>query len=190
MTVPTQTVLEQLMVLQQTLTATVRMPQMLVKTQVLPPPRPASSLLSSEGAERLCRARTSTSSSLSNMYMSPPFAMVSHERRGAGARERGCLPARHVQLFIDAGKKRLDLVVEAGHRRGADDGMPFSREREEREVTAVPVAAGPQALAQGLGRGERNRPVLAAVGDEQPGTEKVAAPEEIQVAVSSTRVPE
>src|SRR5438876_1142658 len=72
MLVPTQTVWLQLMVLQQTFTWTVTT-QMAVKTQVLPPPRPASSLPSSEGEERLWRARTSTSKSLSNMYMSPHF---------------------------------------------------------------------------------------------------------------------
>src|SRR5260370_16086652 len=66
MLVPTQTVWLQLIVLQQTFTWTVR-PQIAVKTQVLPPPRPASSLPSSEGEERLWRARTSASKSLSNI---------------------------------------------------------------------------------------------------------------------------
>src|SRR5438132_12016749 len=74
MLVPTQTVWLQLMVLQQTFTWTV-IPQIAVKTQVLPPPRPASSLPSSEGEVRLWRARTSTSNSLSNMWWYLPLGV-------------------------------------------------------------------------------------------------------------------
>src|SRR5256885_4461609 len=67
----TQTVFSQLIVWQH-VTFTVRTPQMRVKAQ-LAPPRPSTSLPSSEGEERLWRARTSTSRSVSNMYVSLPF---------------------------------------------------------------------------------------------------------------------
>src|SRR2546430_3178686 len=90
----TQTVLLQFTVTQHRRTCTLSATQTRVARQVLAPPRAGMSLsIRSEGEERLWRARTSTSRSLSNMYVSPPFEMVSHRGRGTGARSvAACLP--------------------------------------------------------------------------------------------------
>src|SRR2546426_8210855 len=91
----TQTVLLQATVMQQTRTCTLPTRQTRVARHVLAPPRAGMSLsIRSEGEERLWRARTSTSRSLSNMYVSPPFEMVSHRGRGTGARSVAACLAR------------------------------------------------------------------------------------------------
>src|SRR2546427_786330 len=106
----TQTVLLQFTVTQHTRTCTLIPTQTRVARQVAAP-RPGMSLaIRSEGEERLWRARTSTSRSLSNIYVSLPFETVSHRCRGTGAHERGRLPAtscfstaRHVFVLPEPG---------------------------------------------------------------------------------------